>query len=149
MSKKRVFAGILFALYLAGVLWLLLFRRIGAETVPWRYNLQPLDTVKRYLWVLHHSDIPAQRRFAAANLMGNITLFLPLGILFPVVCRSARRFARYLFWTLGAIALLELCQLVTGLGVCDVDDVLLNMVGALTGWMLWKSWRLQNNKKSQ
>ena len=33
---------------------------------------------------------------------------------------------------------LELVQLVLLLGTCDIDDVILNMVGVFLGWLFWK-----------
>ena len=127
---------ILFAGYCLIILWLLLFHRMSDEIQPWRYNLRPLDTVNRYLWVLHYGTDPVQRRYAAANLLGNVVLFVPLGIFLPRLFAVLRSFWRYFLLTVLLIVLLELTQAATGLGTFDVDDILLNLLGATLGWLL-------------
>ena len=41
------------------------------------------------------------------------------------------------------ILAVEILQLVTLLGSCDIDDLLLNILGAAMGYVLWK---LRNKK---
>ena len=40
--------------------------------------------------------------------------------------------------TLGAIILVELTQMLTLLGTCDVDDVTLNVLGAMAGYLIFR-----------
>ena len=65
------------------------------------------------------------------NVVGNLIWFVPLG------CLLGRR--RW-FSALGAGALLsagiEICQYLLRTGATDVDDVILNALGALLGWIL-------------
>ena len=74
-AKSWIWA--LFVCYCGMMLWLLLFQRLNDEAQPWRYNLSLWDTVRRYLWVLRYSSDPLQCRAAAANLFGNVILFVP------------------------------------------------------------------------
>lgn len=127
----------LFAGYCIMMLWLLFLHRFGAGPGAWQFNLQPMDTVGRYIWVLRHSVDPAQRSNAMANLFGNVGLFVPLGIYLPMLFPSWRRFWRFLLRVTALILLVELAQAATGLGTCDVDDLILNFVGTVFGWILW------------
>ena len=139
---RRTLLWTLFGLYCALMLWLLLLRRLG-RTPPGEYaallhaycNLVPLRTIRAYLRLLRHSR-PVLRHVAAVNLAGNVAMFLPLGVLPPLLWPRLRRLWRLLLWTGGAIAAMEVLQLVTLLGSCDVDDLLLNLLGVLLGWCL-------------
>lgn len=128
----------LFILYCLMMLWLLLFQRIGSGPGVGQFNLQPMETVNRFLWVLRHSTDPAQRGNAAANLFGNVGLFFPLGAFLPALFSKLQRFWWFALLSALVILLLELTQAATGLGTFDVDDLILNAVGVVLGWFIWK-----------
>ena len=68
------------------------------------------------------------------NLVGNVAVFLPFGCFLPRVCRWANHWfmvsCAALFFSLG----IELFQLFSAFGAFDVDDLLLNVSGALLGY---------------
>lgn len=68
--------------------------------------------------------------------MLNLALFLPLGVLLPLL---ETRFQK-VTWVLGTAAVLslavELLQLVLRRGSADIDDWFLNVLGAFLGWCL-------------
>ena len=143
-KRLRSFIWLLFAGYCAMMLWLLLLHRVGEESQPWRYNLHPGDTIGRYLWVLRHGRDELQCRYALANLAGNVGLFLPLGVLLPMLFQNLRKLWPLFMLTTVVIALLELTQTVTGLGTLDVDDWILNLSGTMLGYFLWLSFSNRN-----
>ena len=49
-----------------------------------------------------------------------------------------RRFSRCLLVSLGLLALVEVTQLFTLLGSGDVDDLILNLLGVLLGYALFR-----------
>ncbi len=136
--NRKTWFWLLFGMYCLLMLWLLFFHRIGAELMPFRYNLRPWDTINRYLWVLHHSANDVQRRYAAANLVGNVVLFLPFGVFLPTLFPKLRTFGRFSLMAVITILSVELLQLFTGLGALDVDDVSLNLLGIFSGFLLWR-----------
>lgn len=138
MGDHRKAEKLLFALYGLMMLWLLLLRRIGGGAGEVQVNLQPMDTLRRYIWVLRHSGSVYQRRYAVANLVGNVSLFVPLGIFLPRLFRKMEHFWRFFLCVVLTVAAVELLQMLTGLGACDVDDLLLNTIGAVMGWLGWK-----------
>lgn len=135
---RRKALACVFVLYCAMMLWLLLFRRLGHTLQVRECNLRLLATVKRFLRVLRRSSDPEQIRFAVANLLGNIGLFVPLGIFLPMLFASMRPLYRFLLCAIPLLIAVELCQYVGTLGVGDVDDVLLNTLGVVIGWLSWK-----------
>ena len=96
------------------------------------YNLIPFDTIKFYLL---QDTMPLLRR--AGNLVGNIALFIPMGILLPVVFRYARKFLPFFIITVLLSSILELFQYALGTGSADIDDVILNTLGGLSGYVIF------------
>lgn len=147
MEQRRKTIQWLFGCYCLMMLWLLLLRRMETGPGAVRPNWQPLDTVDRYLRVLRFSTSETQRQFAGANLIGNVLLFVPFGIFLPVLFGKMRLFFPFFLVALLSVIAVEACQLVTGLGACDVDDVLLNMTGITLGWLGWRLCR--SHKKTE
>ena len=137
MTKQHKKWGIV-ALVVYGLLmlWLLFGQRWGNWARQW--NLQLFDTVRRYLWVLRYSGSPALIRHAVINLAGNVIMFVPLGFLTPVAFPKLRRFLWHFAYMVLTILVVECLQLLTMLGSCDVDDLLLNAVGTTIGFALFR-----------
>ncbi|MFJ1807309.1 MULTISPECIES: VanZ family protein [unclassified Streptomyces] len=93
-------------------------------------NLRPGDSLRAYL------DQP-ELRDAVKQIGGNVLLGVPFGVLVPVVAPRARGLLRVLLLTAGVMLLVEFAQgsLVTGRAF-DIDDVILNTMGALIGYLL-------------
>ena len=143
--ERKHWSKLLFALYCVMMLWLLFGQRIGHwpdgtywELLRDNLNLRPWDTVNRYLWVLKYSANQAQIRHAVVNLGGNVVMFVPLGFLAPCIWGKLRKFGWHLLTMVLTIVTVELMQLFSLLGKCDVDDLLLNLVGTTMGFALWK-----------
>ncbi len=81
---------------------------------------------------------------AGKFLIGNIGAFVPLGVLAPMLSPRWRSWSRALLLGLLASGLVEATQLVASLAmgfpwrVADVDDLLLNTLGTLIGFGVWK-----------
>ncbi len=134
-----------FILYALVMLWLLFGQRWGMDSfLPYgekilsRLNLIPLKTLSAYWKVLFHSANPTQIRHAFINLGGNIVTFIPLGFFLPAIFEKLRSFWRFFITVVLLIVTIEVLQLFTLLGSCDVDDLLLNLPGATIGFGLWK-----------
>ena len=92
-------------------------------------NLEPFRTVKNYLLAYGYGNISL--RLVVLNLAGNLIAFAPMGVFLPALFRWQRSiffFAATL--TLGITAV-EVLQVYTGTGSCDIDDLILNLAGAL------------------
>jgi len=97
-------------------------------------NFIPFKTIKMYIEY-------ADKLNSVENLAGNILVFVPFGILFPLT-RSDKSgfpdvFANALFFVLG----IEVFQLFSAFGAFDVDDIILNCFGALLGYIAYRKSR--------
>lgn len=123
--------------YVLGLLWVtLISRRPSSEAI---LVLQP-----RALQRLFQIDFQPDGGFARLKFGAiyqqtwlNIVLFVPLGYLLPFHLRLPK------FWRVLAIGvlvslLIETVQFFTHLGWFDVDDVFMNVLGAIIGYGLYK-----------
>jgi glycopeptide antibiotics resistance protein len=105
-----------------------------AESMSHWVNLVPFATI----WPQLHGEGSSPLR----QLFGNCGLLLPLGLLGPLVMPSLRRIGRLSLVALGVSVAIELTQFVGTLThflsrSADVDDVILNVAGAVFGWLVW------------
>lgn len=70
------------------------------------------------------------------NLLLNTAMFIPLGILLPLIWKRFRKWYRMLAAGLGLSLYIELMQLMAGRGILDIDDLLVNTLGAMLGYCL-------------
>ena len=66
------------------------------------------------------------------NLLGNIICFIPYGFVIPVLSVRCSSFGKILLLSFLASLLVESIQLVSKLGSFDVDDIMLNTLGAVS-----------------
>ena len=116
------------------MLWLLFGQRMGTQMAAGTVNLIPLRTIEGYMRELAS---PFYRR-AVINIFGNILTFVPLGFFMPLLWEKLRKLFPFILAALTVIVAIELIQLVTALGCCDVDDLLLNLPGMLFGYLVWR-----------
>ena len=135
---------LLFGLYCALMLYLLFARAEASgdlshwEQMRLRINPVPFRTIRRQFLRLFRLDQPWLVRHSAVNLAGNLVLFLPLGIFLPKLFPALDRLWKVLCVTALVITAVELTQVLTLLGRCDIDDVILNTLGAAAGYGLYK-----------
>ena len=74
---------------------------------------------------------------AHAYFIENIFMFIPFGILAPVLFKRMKK----MYWCVLAGFLMsctiEISQLLTQRGYMQIDDVLTNTAGAMAGWLIW------------
>ena len=131
-------------LYSALMLWLLFIRwRSGAVTDYWsqlagRVNLIPLSSICSMLRTLWNNPYPAVLWTVVYNIGGNIAMFVPLGFFLRALFPKCRKFLRCMGTVAVIMSAVELCQLFTLRGFCEVDDLILNLLGAAIGFWLAK-----------
>lgn len=142
MDKRKRNAA-LFAAYCALMLWLLFGRAGYAEGTPYwdqvavQINLVPFRTLRLFADLLD-SGVRSYIVMAVINLGGNITMFIPLGFLLPRVFPKLHTLIRVLLATALIITAVEIIQLFTLVGSCDIDDLILNVLGSALGYLLHK-----------
>jgi glycopeptide antibiotics resistance protein len=90
-------------------------------------NFVPFKTIVPYLlgykgWII-----------AGVNLVGNIALLVPIGLLAPVVYRSMTWKASLALGVAAGLCI-EVMQTVLRVGIFDIDDVILNALGVMIGY---------------
>ena len=140
MNKKKLYR-MLLILYSALMCWLL-FNRPGYDpAVPYweqvsrQLNLVPFRTLRLFVDLLD-SGVRSHMMTAIINLGGNIIMFIPLGLLLPNVFPKLSSLPRVLLATAGIIVAVEVIQLFTLVGSCDIDDLILNVPGAGLGYLI-------------
>jgi len=71
------------------------------------------------------------------NLIGNVLVFMPLGVLIPLAFPGTDCFWMILLHSFWLSLCIELFQLVSHFGAFDVDDILLNTLGGILGFCLF------------
>ena len=143
----RLAGWILFLLYLAILIYLLFFSetygRRGAADRAYRYNLQPFQEIRRFVRYWRQVGFSA----ALTNLGGNVLGFLPFGFFLPALMSRMRRLLPVLVLGFLVSLSVELIQLVTRVGIFDVDDLILNTLGALLGYLFFVVWQRMRRKR--
>ena len=68
------------------------------------------------------------------NVLGNIVLFIPFGILFPIILKQKKK--EVLCASIIFSLLIEIIQFLFALGSTDVDDLIFNVSGACIGYFV-------------
>lgn len=132
-----------FVLYLIALLYILYGSRIPKLDWPFdayyeRYcSFIPFETITKFARRLFSEDREKAMK-AVVNLFGNLVLFAPMGIYMPCFCPKTRRFWKLLLTMIGMVVVVELAQFFFRFGMLDVDDILLNVTGAMAAYELLK-----------
>jgi glycopeptide antibiotics resistance protein len=127
------FSRVLLAVYLTALAVLVFLPSGRAMELGDRLNLEPLATIERAL------DL-GPRSLSFRLMLANIAAFIPLGILLPLSFPSVARLALVLVGALALSSAVEVGQLAISVKLgyayrsTDVDDVILNVFGAVIGY---------------
>ena len=97
------------------------------QIVPFRINLVPFMNLFDY----------ESRREAMLNFIGNITMFIPIGIIFPLVLHKLDTPVKVISVGAGLSLSIEILQLPFFDRVTDVDDLILNSMGYILGYSIY------------
>lgn len=109
-----------------------------ATAWPFRMNLMPFVNLLEY----------DSKRDLLLNLIGNVTMFIPTGIMTPLIYRKLDSFKKTMLTGVGISLAIEIIQLPFAVRASDVDDLILNTVGCLLGvGILWLIRGIKGRKK--
>ena len=132
MKKKHYVTLIkwaLFVIYMILLFYVVFFAEgMGRAEIAsgYKYNLTLFTEIRRYWRYLGHFD--SLGWIAFLNIIGNVLAFIPFGII-NVFATFAYGFALSLT--------IETVQLICKVGCFDVDDLVLNVLGALCGYAVY------------
>ena len=98
-----------------------------AQIFPPRINLVPMVYLLDYL-------IAGE---AVLNVVGNTAMFIPIGIIWPLVFKELNTHKKVIAAGVGVSLCIELLQLPFFDRVTDIDDLILNTLGFLMGYGLY------------
>ncbi|MBG9454645.1 hypothetical protein ABE61_11430 [Lysinibacillus sphaericus] len=103
----------------------------------WRVttNFIPFDTILRYINYAQYFNVD----IIIINLLGNLLIFTPMGFLLPLLSKKCRK--AWIVICIGFISSLavETIQFIFTVGSADIDDLILNTLGAWLGYLAYKS----------
>ncbi|KAF0821067.1 Teicoplanin resistance protein vanZ [Bacillus sp. ZZV12-4809] len=107
------------------------------EYIRYSSNFVPFKTINGY--VVSISNVSMNLDIPIKNLAGNVAAFLPMGFFLPYYFRKLYRLKTFTITMTVMILSVEVIQLVTRRGSFDIDDYILNIIGALLGLGIWKA----------
>ena len=152
--QKRNWWKLFFAIYILVVIKVIIFKYPYEELLKiaasWRRgvifeglgtaNFTPLKTIKMYIDYSYKLN-------SVENLAGNVLVFVPFGFLFPHVAKDGERFLVMLLNAFVFVLGIEMFQLFSAFGAFDVDDLLLNCVGASLGFGIYRLMQFWRGKR--
>jgi glycopeptide antibiotics resistance protein len=147
---------ILFVLYILIVIKVIIFKypyeELRAIASSWRRdvileglgtaNFTPFKTIKMYIDYAYKLN-------SVENLAGNVLVFVPFGFLFPFVAREGERFFVMFVNAFVFILGIEVFQLFSAFGAFDVDDILLNCLGAAMGYGIYRIFMIWQKREGK
>ena len=127
---------VIFLAYIITLLKVLFIDRTGMSSTSVIYhedmrdiNLIPFTTIKLFIRSWHYGYLT--KGLIVSNIIGNVLIFLPMVILLWSMFKIMRK--KYILLAVNFLLIVgvEIAQYITGFGSCDVDDVLLNMIGVI------------------
>ena len=97
-----------------------------------RVNLIPFYTIKEI------SDVGGFYTVIVNNL-GNILALMPMGVFLPLIFFRQRRILMFVLTVTLCVILIETTQMLFLMGVWDIDDLMLNVTGAVIMFLVMRS----------
>ncbi|WP_129692427.1 VanZ family protein [Gottfriedia acidiceleris] len=130
---KRVVVNNLFVISIIAILLITVFPLSYGIAMPRVVNFVPF--IGMYDIIFNSVDITVPIR----NLGLNILLFIPFGLLLSLRKSSKRIILNVTFMGLLLSLFIEIVQYIVPMGrASDIDDLILNTLGAYFGYVIWK-----------
>ncbi len=104
------------------------------------FNSVPFDTIQKYFDRGHDA-------LFVINILGNIAMFMPVGFCLPLLWKRWQGVLRVTLVSMLLSCTIEFLQIFVYRSV-DIDDVILNTLGGLLGYICWRIFNLIFKKLS-
>ena len=134
---------ITFIVYLYLLFIVLFDRPSGTEKLPimlylsYSVNLIPFKTIIEYTLALFYGSISVGT--AIDNLSANLLVFMPMGVYLPYYFKNKLSLKKCFLILIGMVFSVEILQLILRKGTFDIDDIILNVLGGMIGYLIFKS----------
>ncbi|EPR09959.1 VanZ family protein [Ruminiclostridium papyrosolvens] len=137
---KTVFLRCVFTCYILLLIKILFLSRISIlelftnqRTLFRSVNLIPFYSITEYLTASSMNI----KQVAFSNVVGNIVIFIPLGVYLSLFKKNKRAITNLLLIFIASL-FVEIIQGLFGIGISDIDDVILNCLGGWIGILGYK-----------
>ena len=139
--SRQFWLKLFFAIYILVVIKVIIFKypmdQLRAIADTWQKdvileglgtaNFVPFRTIKMYIDYAYKLN-------SVENLAGNLFVFMPLGFMLPLISIDLQIFSEVFINVFNFVLGIEVFQLFSAFGAFDVDDILLNCLGASIGY---------------
>ena len=132
----KILVAFSFAGYLILLCYFLFFAEVFGRTnmaASYHYNLIPFQEIKRFI---QYRKILGKTA-VLLNLLGNVAAFLPFGAMVPFFSGKCKNVWFTTFVSFELSLLVETLQLISKVGSFDVDDLMLNTLGGMLGYLCY------------
>lgn len=98
------------------------------------FNIIPFATILEYVNALFTQSMNFST--IVTNLLGNLVAFAPMALFLPMFIQKCEKLKYFVLLTSAAVIVIESLQLIFVIGSCDIDDLILNVLGACVAFML-------------
>lgn len=142
MSRSlKLIAWGLFVLYLLVLVYVIILKEGMAlglaefgKQIPFSQRITYINYIPLVNTIVPYLKGEPSTHIAIENLLGNIFAFSPLGFFLPLLFKSCKRLKISILISLCVSLFIEIVQLIFYLGTCDIDDLILNVLGSLLGY---------------
>lgn len=138
-KRARVFVNIVFILYIFCLLRIVLFKRVTLIEL-FKYGINPQNRLlylKPFAGVVDMFNGVYSFFSVFQNYVGNLVLFIPLGIIINYFSKKTSYKRSLLYGILLSISF-EIIQYIFAIGTSDINDVIMNSSGAVLGCFIYK-----------
>ena len=100
------------------------------------FNIIPFKTIN--LFINGYMNGLVTFRDFSINIFGNICVLMPYGILIPLIFKRVDKYYEFLVLMVFFVILIEVFQFITLSGSFDIDDLILNVLGASIIYFVYK-----------
>ena len=128
---------LLFYLYIIILSYFLFFsERYGRDCITsgYRYNLELFREIRRFI---EYRQLVGAESFVV-NILGNVLAFSPFGFLLALLDKKYCKLLAITILSFAFSLVAESVQLILKVGIFDVDDIFLNTVGGILGYLIYR-----------
>jgi glycopeptide antibiotics resistance protein len=145
-SLAKLLCWLAFGVYIITLYRIAVLKYMPVSIIGEQYSLVDLSLIRRQLALANFVPLRSIIRYtvedqnaAPVNIIGNIITFMPLGFFLPFASHNKDRLKTIALFGFGSSSLIEVIQLISGLGRFDIDDIILNVFGACLGLLAYRT----------
>lgn len=130
---------LLFAVYIAVLIWVILFKL--------QFSIGEIQRIRDINLIPFYYDNGTGKTFHIKEAIGNFLLFVPFGIYISMPEKRLNFLVRLLIMTAASLCF-EILQYVLSIGVTDITDIISNAFGGMAGMVFYSGFvKILKNKR--